>query len=218
MFVGKKMTRDLVTVTRDTSILKVKNLLKEHNIDQIPVVDGKKLIGLITDRDIRVNLPSPASTLSVHELNYLLSEMKAADVMTKKVFTVTPGTTIEMTAKLINDKHVNSLPVVVGDELVGLITTCDLLNVLLDFMGVHNTPTCRVELRLSSNIGEIAKVASIINGMGLRIVSILSTIDKDDSNVRPTLVRVGTYNTDELCRVLNEAGYSTIVDEDKVEE
>lgn len=218
MFVGKRMTRDLVTVTGDTSILKVKNLLKENHIDQIPVVEGKKLIGIIADRDIRDNSPSPANTLSVHELNYLLSEMKTEAVMTKEVFTVTPGTTIEMAARVINDKHVNSLPVVIGDELVGLITTCDLLDVLLDFMGIHNTPTRRVELRLSSNIGEIAKVANIINDMGLRIVSILSTIDKDDSNVRPTLVRVGTYNTDELCRVLNEAGYTTVINEGKVEE
>ncbi|MBW2648691.1 MAG: CBS domain-containing protein [Deltaproteobacteria bacterium] len=130
MFVGKRMTRDLVTVTGDTSILKVKNLLKEHSIDQLPVVDGKKLVGIITDRDIRVNLPSPASTVSVHELNYLLSEMKTESAMTRKVFTTTPGTTIEEAARLINDKHVNSLPVVAGDELVGLITTCDLLNVL----------------------------------------------------------------------------------------
>ena len=134
------------------------------------------------------------------------------------MFTTTPESTIEAAARLINDKHVNSLPVVIGDELVGLITTCDLLKVLLDFMGVHNTPTCRVELRLSSNIGEIAKVANIINDMGLRIVSILSTIDKDDSNIRPTLVRVGTYNTDELCRVLNKAGYETVIDDGKVEE
>ncbi|MBN2538512.1 MAG: CBS domain-containing protein [Deltaproteobacteria bacterium] len=216
MFVGKKMTRNLVTVTGDTSILKVKNLLKQHKIDQLPVVEGRKLIGIITDRDIRANAPSPANTLSVHELNYLLSNMKAQDVMTRKVFTTTPGATIEEAARLINDKHVNSLPVVAGDELVGLITTCDLLNVLLDFMGVQSAPSGRVELRLSSNIGEIAKIANIINDMGLRIVSLVSTIDKDDSDVRPTLVRVSTDNIDELCRVLGDAGY-TVINEYKME-
>ncbi len=216
MFVGKKMARDLITITGDTSILKVKNLLKQYKIDQLPVVDGKKLVGIITDRDIRVNLPSPANTLSVHELNYLLSEMKTEDVMTKKVFTTTPGTTIEEAARLINEKHVNSLPVVAGDELVGLITTCDLLNILLEFMGVHSAPSGRVELRLSSNIGEIAKIANIINDMGLKIVSLVSTIDKDDSDVRPTLVRVDTDNTGELCRILEDAGH-TVIDEYRVE-
>ncbi|MEA2013820.1 MAG: CBS and ACT domain-containing protein [Thermodesulfobacteriota bacterium] len=215
MFVGKRMTRNLVTVARDTSILKVKNLLKQHKIDQIPVVDDRKLVGIITDRDIRVNLPSPASTLSVHELNYLLSEMKTENVMTGKVFTTTPETTIEEAALLINDKHVNSLPVVVGDELVGLITTCDLLNILLEIMGVHSAPSSRVELRLSSNIGEIARIANIINEMGLRIVSLVSTIDKDNSEVCTTLVRIGTDNTGELCRVLEDVGY-TVVDEYRV--
>ena len=216
MFVGKKMARDLKTVTGDTSILKVKNLLKQYKIDQLPVVDGKKLVGIITDRDIRVNLPSPASTLSVHELNYLLSEMKTEDAMTRKVHTTTPGTTIEEAARLINEKHVNSLPVVAGDELVGLITTCDLLNVLLEFMGVRSEPSGRLELRLSSNIGEIAKVASIINDMGLRIVSLVSTIDQDNGDIRPTLVRVGTDNTGELFRVLEDSGY-TVIDEYRVE-
>jgi acetoin utilization protein AcuB len=216
MFVGKRMSRNPITVTPDTSILKVKNLLKEHHIDQLPVVEGRKLVGIITDRDIRDNSPSPASTLSVHELNYLLSEMKTEKAMTKKVFTTTPGTTIEEAARLINEKHVNSLPVVAGDELVGLITTCDLLNVLLDFMGVHSTPSSRVQLKLPNNTGEIAKVAGIISGMGLTIVSIISTIDKDNSDVRSTLVRVGADNIDELRRALEDAGY-TITDEYRVE-
>ncbi len=162
MFVGERMSRNPITVTTDTSILKVKNLLKEHDIDQLPVVEGRKVAGIITDRDIRDNSPSPASTLSVHELNYLLSEMKTEKVMTRKVFTTTPGTTIEEAARLINKKHVNSLPVVAGDELVGLITTCDLLNVLLDFMGVHSTPSSRVQLRLPGNTGEIAKIESLV--------------------------------------------------------
>jgi len=216
MFVGKRMSRNLITVTPDTSILKAKNLLKEHSIDQLPVVEGRRLVGIITDRDIRDNSPSPASTLSVHELNYLLSEMKVEKVMTRKVFTTTPGTTIEEAARLINEKHVNSLPVVAGGDLVGLITTCDLLNVLLDFMGVHNTPSRRVQLRLSSDPGELAKIEGIINGMGLSIVSIISTIDKDNGDVRSTLVRVGTDNIDELRRVLEDAGYA-VTDEYRVE-
>ncbi|MBN2398289.1 MAG: CBS domain-containing protein [Deltaproteobacteria bacterium] len=216
MFVGKRMSRNLITVTPDTSILKAKNLLKEHSVDQLPVVEGKRLVGIITDRDIRDNSPSSATTLSVHELNYLLSEMRVEKVMTRKVFTTTPGTTIEEAARLINEKHVNSLPVVAGDELVGLITTCDLLNVLLDFMGVHNTPSRRVQLRLSSDPGALAKIEGIINGMGLSIVSIISTIDKDNGNVRSTLVRVGTDNIDELRRTLEDAGYA-VTDEYRVE-
>jgi acetoin utilization protein AcuB len=206
MFVGRRMTRNLITVNRDTSVLKVKNLLKEHNIDQMPVVEGKKLVGIVTDRDIRENSASPASSLSVHELNYLLSEMKTEEIMTKEVYTVTPSTTIEEAAKLINEKRVNSLPVVLGDELLGIITTCDLLNVLLDFMGV-DISSSRCELILSSNIGEIAKVAGIINEMGLTILSIMSTIDKNTHDSRTTLIRVNADSSEKLCSELEKAGY-----------
>ncbi len=216
MFVGKKMSRNLITVTPDTSILKAKNLLREHHIDQLPVVEGKKLVGIIADRDIRDNSPSPATTLSVHEMNYLLSEITVEKIMTRKVFTTTPGTTIEEAARVINEKHVNSLPVVAGDELVGLITTCDLLNVLIDFMGVRSAPTCRVQLKLPGTVGEIAKVAHIINTMGLKIVSIISAIDKDDDGIRSTLIRVETDDCAEVRRTLEDAGYA-VTDEYQVE-
>ncbi len=206
MFVGRRMARNLVTVTPDTSILKVKNILKQYDVDQVPVVEGKKLVGIITDRDIRENSASPASTLSVHELNYLLSEMKAREVMTKKLHTVSPGTTIETAAKLINEKHVNSLPVVVNGELVGIITTCDMLDVLLEFMGM-DTPSSRIELALSSDMGEIEKISSIINSMGLTIMSIVSAISSEKSDIRTTVIRVNTDDVADLCRVFKESGY-----------
>jgi len=206
MFVGRKMTRDIVTVTKDTSVLKVSNLLKEHNIGQVPVVEGKKLIGIISDKDIRENSASPASTLSVHELNYLLSEMKASQIMTRKVITTTPGTAIEEAARKINQSHVNSLPVVAGDELVGIITTCDILNVFVDFMGI-DTESSRVELTLSNDVGEIEKVVRLINDMGLKIVSIVSSVDKKRENARTTLVRVACDNPEDLCERLDTAGF-----------
>ena len=206
MFVGRRMTRNLITVTPDTSILKVKNLLKQYNIDQVPVVEGKKLVGIITDKDIRENSASPASTLSVHELNYLLSEMSAREIMTKKLYTVSPGTTIEEATKLINEKRVNSLPVVVHDEIVGIITTCDLLNVLLEFMGM-DTPSSRVELTLSGDMGEIAKIAGIINKLGLTIMSIVSTTSREKGDTRIAVIRVNTDDITELSKAFAESGY-----------
>ncbi|HEU19135.1 MAG TPA: CBS domain-containing protein [Deltaproteobacteria bacterium] len=207
MFVGRRMTRNLITVTPDTSILKAKNLLKQYNIEQVPVVEGRTLVGIITDRDIRENSASPASTLSIHELNYLLSEMKVGEIMTKRLYTVSPGTTIEDAVVLINEKRVNALPVVVGTELVGIITTCDMLNVLLEVMGV-GTPSARVELTLSSSMGEIGKIASIVNGMGLTIISIVSSISRDKENRRTTVIRVNSDDSAELCRKFEEAGYA----------
>jgi len=206
MFVGNRMTRNLVTIDKDADILKVRNLFAKHDIYQLPVVQNGKLVGIITDRDIRENSPSPASTLSTHELNYLLSEIKVENIMTKKVVTVTPGTTIEAAAKLINEKRVNSLPVVVNDEPVGIITTCDLLDILLEFVGMDTTSS-RVQLTLSSTMGEIAKITRIINDMGLTIMSIVSAMKKGDPEKRTAVIRVNTDDTKELLRAFEEAGY-----------
>lgn len=207
MFVGRRMTRNLITVAPNTSILKVKNLLNQYNIDQVPVVEGTYIVGIVTDRDIRENSASPASTLSIHELNYLLSEMKVEQIMTRKLYTVSPGTTIEDAVALINEKRVNALPVVVGRELVGIITTCDMLNVLLEVMGV-GTPSVRVELTLSSDMGEIRKIAGIVNDMGLRIISFVSTISREKDDTRTAVIRVNADDSAELRRRFEEAGYA----------
>jgi len=206
MYVGRRMTRNLITVTRDTNILKVKNLLKQYSIDQVPVVEGKRIVGIITDKDLRRFSASPASTLAVHELNYLLSEMKAEEIMTKRVYTVTPGTPIEEAAKLINEKRVNSLPVVTGDELVGIITTCDLLNVLLEFMGV-GLPSRRFEVTFPNRRGEIARIATMINQFGLSIISMVTTVARGDSPSRTAIIRLDESDPSPLIQALKEAGY-----------
>jgi acetoin utilization protein AcuB len=206
MFVGRRMTRNVVTVTKDMSVLHVRNLLREKDINQVPVVEGKKLIGIITDGDIRENSASPASTLSVHELNYLLSEMKAGDIMTRNPVTVSPETPVEEAAKVLNEKGIGCLPVVRNDELVGIITTCDMLNVLLEVMGV-GTPSSRIELSIPGDMGEICNISGIVKGLGLSIISMVSTLNQNDPATRFSVLRVNTDDIRELCKALRGAGY-----------
>jgi len=200
------MTRNVVTVTRDTSVLAVRNILHEHQFNQVPVVDGKKVVGIITDRDIRENSASPASTLSVHELNYLLSEMKAGDIMTKDPITVTPETSIEAATEIITRHNIGSLPVVSKGELVGIITTSDLLNVLLEVMGM-GTPSSRIELTVPSDMGELEKIAGIVKARGLTIISMVSSVSKDDPGKRLAVIRVNTEDVRDLCKAMRDAGY-----------
>lgn len=206
MFVGRRMTRNVVTVTRDTSVLAVRNILQENQFNQVPVVDGKRVVGIITDGDIRENSASPASTLSVHELNYLLSEMKAGDIMTKDPVTVTPETPIEAAAEIINRRNIGSLPVVSKGELVGIITTSDLLNVLLEVMGM-GTPSSRIELTVPSDMGEMEKIAGIVKARGLTIISMVSSVSKGDPGSRLAVIRVNTEDVRDLCKALRDAGY-----------
>jgi acetoin utilization protein AcuB len=206
MFVGRRMTRTVITVSRDSSVLHVRNLLREKNINQVPVVEGKKVVGIITDGDIRENSASPASTLSIHELNYLLSEMKAGDIMTRNPATVSPETPVEEAARILNEKKIGCLPVVKNDELVGIITTCDMLNVLLEVMGV-GTPSSRIELSIASDMGEICNIAGIVKDMGLSIISMVSTLIRNDPATRFSVLRVNTDDIRELCKALRSAGY-----------
>jgi len=206
MFVGRRMTHNVVTVAKDATILHVRNLLREKDINQVPVVDGKKVIGVITDGDIRENSASPASTLSIHELNYLLSEMKAGDIMTRNPVTVSPDTPVEEAAKILNEKGIGCLPVVQNDELVGIITTCDMLNVLLEVMGV-GTPSSRIELSIPSDMGEICNIAGIVKGLGLSIISMVSTVNRNDPATRFSVLRVNTDDIRELCKALRGEGY-----------
>jgi len=206
MFVGRRMTRTVITVSRDSSVLHVRNLLREKNINQVPVVEGKKVVGIITDGDIRENSASPASTLSIHELNYLLSEMKAGDIMTRNPATVSPETPVEEAARTLNERKIGCLPVVKNDELVGIITTCDMLNVLLEVMGV-GTPSSRIELSIASDMGEISNIAGIVKDMGLSIISMVSTLNRNDPETRFSVLRVNTDDIRELCKALRSAGY-----------
>ena len=206
MFVGRRMTRNVITVSRDSSVLRVRNLLREKNINQVPVVEGKKVVGVITDGDIRENSASPASTLSIHELNYLLSEMKAGDIMTRNPATVSPETPVEEAARTLNERKIGCLPVVKNDELVGIITTCDMLNVLLEVMGV-GTPSSRIELSIASDMGEICNIAAIVKGLGLSIISMVSTLNRNDPATRFSVLRVNTDDIRELCKALRSAGY-----------
>jgi acetoin utilization protein AcuB len=200
------MTRNVITVSRDSSVLRVRNLLREKNINQVPVVEGKKVVGVITDGDIRENSASPASTLSIHELNYLLSEMKAGDIMTRNPATVSPETPVEEAARILNERKIGCLPVVKNDELVGIITTCDMLNVLLEVMGV-GTPSSRIELSIASDMGEICNIAGIVKGLGLSIISMVSTLNRNDPATRFSVLRVNTDDIRELCKALRSAGY-----------
>ncbi|HSD52379.1 MAG TPA: CBS domain-containing protein [Candidatus Methylomirabilis sp.] len=127
MLVKNHMKPDPVTVKKDDSFRYALKLIRKEGFRHLPVLDGKKLVGIVTDRDLRQAAPSPATTLEVHELNYLLERLKIEAIMTKKVITVTPMTNLRDAAKLLFAHKIGCLPVVEHEELVGIITEGDIL-------------------------------------------------------------------------------------------
>jgi len=127
MKVRDLMTISCVTAPATMPVLEARQLMIEKRIRHLLVTDGPKLLGIVTDRDIRLNLPSPATSLSVWEINYLIARMTLASVMTKNVVTVESGRDGTEAAQLMLDHKIGALPVVDRGNLIGIITETDLL-------------------------------------------------------------------------------------------
>ncbi|HEX7128181.1 MAG TPA: CBS domain-containing protein, partial [Thermodesulfobacteriota bacterium] len=110
-----------------TPVSEAKQVMERRRIRHLPVVEGDRLVGIVTDRDIRLNLPSPATSLSVWEINYLLARLTVGEVMTKRPITIEPDREATDAAKLMLEHRIGALPVVENGALVGIVTETDLL-------------------------------------------------------------------------------------------
>ena len=137
MFVGERMSRPVISVSPDAPINEVLAMFKREHIRRAPVMKDGKLAGIVSERDLLNASPSSATTLSVWELNYLISKVTVKNVMTKKVITVDVGTPIEEAARIMADKKIGGLPVVNAGKVVGMITETDLFKILVELMGAR---------------------------------------------------------------------------------
>ncbi len=130
MLVREWMTKDTITVEPTTSVEAAWRLMQERRIRHLPVVVEGRLVGIVTDRDLRRVLPSPATSLEIHELRYLLDKLTLAEVMTKDVITTIPFTPIIDAARTLLRNRIGALPVVQGGMLVGILSQTDVLEAL----------------------------------------------------------------------------------------
>lgn len=153
MFVADWMTRKVISVTADNNIVEAIKSMKEKKIKHLPVVDGSgKVVGILSDRDIKEFTPSKVSSFEVRELNYILYTTKVKAIMKKKVFTTSPETPIEEAALTMLENDIGCLPVVEHKKLVGIISDRDLFRVLVDITGVRQGGE-RFALTLKDKIG-----------------------------------------------------------------
>ena len=139
MLVKNWMSKNVITIDVNDSMQDAMKLLKENDIRMLPVMKKAKLVGIVTDRDLKKASASDATSLEIHELLYLLMKIKAKDIMTKDVITVPPDYTVEETAQVLEKKRISGAPVVDADgQLVGTITQTDLFRVLISLTGVGN--------------------------------------------------------------------------------
>jgi acetoin utilization protein AcuB len=211
MYVGRKMTRPVITVHKDTPVMKARDLMKEKNVKQLPVVDDEGwMVGFLTDRDLKEAWASPATTLSVYELTYLLQKLKVEQVMKKDVITVTPDTTIERAAYIMHENVINSLPVLSNDgKLMGIITYADMMDVLLDGLGM-GTDSKRLIVLVRDKVGVLAEVTGIPKDNGVNIFSLVTLPLDEFPGAFELVLRVDVSMGQAAMQSLKNAGYQVV--------
>jgi acetoin utilization protein AcuB len=185
------MSKTPVTAKPGTSIMKAAKLMKENGFKRLPVVDDdNRLVGIVSDRDIKEASPSKATTLDMHELYYLLSEIKVADIMTKKVFAVTSDDTVEKAAMVMLRQNVGGLPVVDAEhKVVGVITDSDIFKVLVTITGVASGGL-QFGFELADEAGSLRSVLDDLKSLDTRILSILTNYDDASPGTRHVYIRI----------------------------
>lgn len=208
MKVKNRMSENPRTVGLESSVTEAFSLMKENNIRRLPVVDKEKVVGIVTINDLNQASPSMATTLSIHELNYLLAKTKIRDIMPKrtKLITISPNSYIERAAKLMRENKVSGLPVVDENEkLVGIITETDIFDAFIDILGVNRAHT-RIDFYTSDRPGTIAGITGMIAEKGKNVLNTVVFFDKK-KNMYKMVVRLEEMDCQDVVEALKDRGY-----------
>jgi acetoin utilization protein AcuB len=170
-------------------------LFKKHQIHRAPVMKDGKMLGIVTESDLLNASPSPVSTLSVWEMNYLMSKVPVKQVMTKKVVTVEVGTPIEDAAHMMVDAKIGGMPVTKDGKIVGIITETDLFKTFMELMGTHEKGV-RVSVLTEEKPGQIAKVSRLISDAGGNFLGFASFAGPNPSLMVITFKATGVKKED----------------------
>ena len=207
MYIGRIMHTDLITVSPTTTLVEAKELLEEKQIDHLLVVnDKKKLVGIVSDRDLKQYWASPATSLSTHELSYLLQKVLVSMIMIKTVVTVPVNTTIERAALVMQQNRISALPVMENGELAGIITSTDVMGVLLQAIGISDD-SVRLSIFVKDSIGKLAEVAETLRDAEINIQSLFSWPETQYEGITQMVLRVACQDGDKAIAALTAKGF-----------
>lgn len=206
MNVKNYMISNVVTVSEDTKVLEALDLMKDHNFHRLPVVRNGKMVGLITEEIIQENSPSTATSLSIHEMNYLLTKTTVGDIMHKKVVTIQAEDLLEAAAASMLENEVGVLPVVeAGDKVIGIITDKDLFRAFIDVMGYNNKGS-RIVIDIVEDHSGILE--DITNILAEDQVSINQIAVYRQSEMTQVVIQMDSLKIEEITEILTIEGYT----------
>jgi len=210
MLVKERMSHHPITILPETSLFDALRVMREEKVRRLPVVDKKgKLVGIVLEKDLLYASPSPASSLSVYEMNYLIARIKVEDLMTRKVITTEEDCPLEEAARIMVDNEISGLPVLRDGKLVGMITESDLFKIFLELLGAR-TWGLRVTIKVPNTKGQLAQLTTKLAQHDGNIVS-LGTFWGDDPTIGEIAFKVQNVGRAEIEKIIQELG-ATVVD------
>ncbi|MGA2518625.1 MAG: CBS and ACT domain-containing protein [Thermodesulfobacteriota bacterium] len=201
------MTRNPVTADSETLVLDAQKIMKENNIRRLPIVDKGKLVGMVTKHDLLEASPSPATSLSVFELNYLLAKMKVKEIMKKNPVTITPDTPFEEALRLGQEKKIGSFPVVDKGKLVGITTESDIIRFVTRVLGIKEEGSRITIEGLGGKFGDLEKIVSVANQHHTVILSMMS-LPRPENKDWMIVLRLKTNDPDPIVKDFKKAGFN----------
>ncbi|MBU0698161.1 MAG: CBS and ACT domain-containing protein [Pseudomonadota bacterium] len=190
MLVKNWMTTSVITIKADDSMEHAIKLLKQHDIRMLPVMDKGKIVGIVTDRDIKRASASDATSLEIHELHYLISKIKVKEIMSKDPITVPMDYTVEETAEVLLKHKISGMPVVdLYGQMVGIITKSDLFRILISLTGAGKRGI-QFGVEVEDRPGSIKEITDTIRTYGGRLVSVLTSYDMAPAGFRRVYIRM----------------------------
>lgn len=203
MFVSERMSHPVITVSPDMPVHEALAMFKKEHIRRAPVVKNGKLVGIVSESNLLNATPSPATTLSIWEVNYLVSKVTVKEVMTKKVKTLDMGTPIEEAARIMADAKIGGMPVTRNGKIVGMITETDLFKVFLELMGAREKGA-RVSALVEDKPGQLLKVSKAVTDAGGNFIS-FGVFSGPDTSVKLITFKVAGIKKDNVKKVLEKA-------------
>lgn len=208
MFVRNRMTANPVCITPDTPIPEALELMKKRKIRRLPVTEGQKLVGIVTQLDLMRVSPSPATSLSIFEIHYLISRMAVKEAMTKDPATISPDATIEEAALLMRERGIGGLPVVENGKVVGIITETDIFDSFIELLGIRRAGL-RLTVQAEDKPGVLAEITQVIKEKGVNIIS-LAIFPLPEGNKAHVVLRLKTEAEKPLLAELERHGFKVI--------
>ncbi|HSW39242.1 MAG TPA: CBS and ACT domain-containing protein [Acidobacteriota bacterium] len=209
MRIKEFMTKKVITVSPETKVLDAQQIMEEKHIRRLPVVEGGKLVGIVTKSDLTESTACRSTPLGPSELQYVLSSIVVKDVMKKNPVTVTPDTPFEEALRLGQKKKIGAFPVVEKGELVGITTESDIVRFLIRALGIGSEGSRISVSGIEKRLGQIEKIVEIIGENKIAILSMIVAPRQGEAEWIAAL-RLNTNNPEPIIQELKKEGFDAV--------